>query len=100
MFDYMPFRFLRLVSMKEKLRALLITAKVLQFCADIFALFGVFLFGFIYFKHYSDNPFSALRDPTFIVTILIPFIPAAALAWAASRKRRQIRTILEQNEKK
>ncbi len=42
----------------------------------------------------------ALRDPFFIVTILIPFIPAAALAWSASRKRAQIRKIVEQNEKK
>ena len=85
--------------MKEKLRALLITAKVLQFCADIFAVFGVFLFAFIYFQHYQNNPMAALKDPTFIVTILIPFIPAAALAWSASRKRAQIRRIVEQNEK-
>lgn len=86
--------------MKEQLRALLITAKVLQFCADIFAVFGVFLFAVIYFKIYQSNPMAAIHDPTFIVTILIPFIPAAALAWAASRKRRQIRMIVEQNEKK
>ena len=86
--------------MKEQLRALLITAKVLQFCADIFAVFGVFLFAFIYFRHYQNNPMAALSDPTFIVTILIPFIPAAALAWSASRKRAQIRRIVQQNEKK
>jgi hypothetical protein len=85
--------------MKEQLRAMLITAKVLQFCADIFAVFGVFLFAFIYFGNYQNNPSAALHDPFFIITILIPFIPAAALAWAASRKRRQIRVIVEQNEK-
>lgn len=86
--------------MKEQLRAMLITAKVLQFCADIFAVFGVFLFAVIYFKMYQSNPAAALHDPAFIITILIPFIPAAALAWAAARKRRQIRAIVEQNEKK
>jgi uncharacterized membrane protein len=86
--------------MKEQLRAMLITAKVLQFCADIFAVFGVFLFAVIYFKSYQSNPAAALHDPAFVVTILIPFIPAAALAWAAARKRRQIRAIVEQNEKK
>jgi hypothetical protein len=84
----------------EQLRAMLITAKVLQFCADIFAVFGVFLFSVIYFKTYQNNPLAALHDPAFVVTILIPFIPAAALAWAAARKRRQIRMIVEQNEKK
>ncbi len=77
---------------------MLITAKVLQFCADIFAVFGIFLFAFIYFNQYQSNPTAAMHDPTFIVTILIPFIPAAALAWAASRKRRQIRAMIEQNE--
>ena len=78
---------------------MLITAKVLQFCADIFAVFGVFLFGLIYFKNYQDNPFAALQDPSFILTILLPFIPAAALAWAAARKRSKIRALVEQNEK-
>lgn len=86
--------------MKEKLRTLLITAKVLQFCADIFAVFGIFLFAYIYFQHYQNNAMAALSDPFFIVTILIPFVPAAVLAWSASRKRAQIRKIVEQNEKK
>ncbi len=85
--------------MKEQLRAMLITAKVLQFCADIFAVFGIFLFGFIYFNNFHDNPSAAIRDPFFIVTILIPFIPAAVLAWAAARKRAKIRALVEQNEK-
>lgn len=86
--------------MKEQLRAMLITAKVLQFCADIFAVFGVFLFAIIYFKMYQNNPAAALHDPAFVITILIPFVPAAALAWAAARKRSQIRALVEQNEKK
>lgn len=85
--------------MKEQLRTLLITAKVLQLCADIFAVFGVFLFAFIYFRLYQSNPLAALQDPGFVVTILVPFVPAAALAWAAARKRRQIRALVEQNEK-
>jgi hypothetical protein len=85
--------------MKEQLRTLLITAKLLQFFADIFAVFGVFLFAFIYFRLYQNNPLAAMQDPGFVVTILVPFVPAAALAWAAARKRRQIRAIVEQNEK-
>lgn len=86
--------------MKEQLRVLLITSKVLQFCADIFAVFGIFLFAYIYFFHWKDNPFAALRDPFFIVTILVPFIPAAVLAYLAARKRSQIRALLEEMQKK
>ncbi len=85
--------------MKEQLRIMLITAKVLQLCADIFAVFGIFLFAYIYFNNYSDNAMKALHDPFFVVTVLIPFVPAAVLAFAAARKRKQIRALLEQNQK-
>lgn len=85
--------------MKEKLRELLIASKVLQFCADIFAVFGIILFAYIYFTHFASNPMMAIRDPFFVVTVLFPFIPAAVLALMASRKRKQIRTLIEENEK-
>ena len=85
--------------MKEQLRVLLITSKVLQLCADIFAVFGIFLFAYIYFSHYRDNPMAAVKDPFFVVTILIPFIPAAFMAWLASRKRKQIRQLIEQSQR-
>lgn len=78
---------------------MLISAKVLQFCADIFAVFGIFLFAYIYFAHWKDNPFAALRDPMFIVTILFPFIPAAVLAYLAARKKSKVRAALEEREK-
>jgi len=85
--------------MRDQIRTLLIKAKVFQFCADIFAVFGIFLFAFIYFNHFQDNPMAAIRDPFFVVTILIPFIPAAVLAFLASGKRRKIRMLLEQSQK-
>lgn len=85
--------------MREQIRELLLTAKILQFCADIFAVFGVFLFAYIYFKNFHENPFAALSSPYFIVTVLIPFIPAAFLAYLAARKRSQIRQMIEQNDK-
>ncbi|PZQ46058.1 MAG: hypothetical protein DI551_05845 [Micavibrio aeruginosavorus] len=86
-------------KVKEDLRVLLITAKVYQMCADIFAVFGIALFAYIYFKHFSQNPFQALRDPFIIVTILFPFIPAAVMAYIASKKRRKIRLLLEEGKK-
>lgn len=82
--------------MDDELKIKIFTAKILQFCADIFAVFGVILFVYLYFHSYSSAPTDAFRDPFFVVTILIPFIPAAVLAWQAARKRRQIRALLEQ----
>lgn len=85
---------------RQQLRVLLMTAKVLQFCADIFAVFGIFLFAFVYFNQFHDNDAMAiLKDPFFIVTVLLPFLPAAFLAYLAARKRRQVRAMLEQTEK-
>lgn len=86
--------------MQENLRVMLIKAKVLQMCADIFAVFGIFLFIYIYLSEYQDNATKALRDPTFIFTILIPFMPAALLAYVASRERKKIRAIVEGQSKK
>ncbi len=81
--------------MKEEIRINLMTARILQFCADIFAVFGVILFAYIYFHSFSENPLGALRDPFFVVTILIPFLPAAVLALAASRKRKKVQAMVD-----
>ncbi len=85
--------------MKDQIRVLLITSKVLQMCADIFAVFGICLFAFIYFKHFASNPMMAIKDPFFVITILFPFIPAAVMAFLAAQKRKKIRTLLEQSQK-
>lgn len=85
--------------MRAKLRELLIFAKIMQFCADIFAVFGIFLFAYIYFVHWQQNPIAALKDPFFIATILIPFMPAAVMAYLAAKKRKEIRSLLEEMEK-
>lgn len=85
--------------MKQELKVMIVTAKVLQFCADVFAVLGIFLFAYLYFNNFKDAPLSALKDPFFIVTILIPFMPAAVMAWQAAKKRKQIRALLEQGGK-
>ena len=86
-------------ELRQELRKLLIAAKVYQIFADVLAVFGICLFAYIYFTHYKDNPFGAIRDPFFVVTILIPFMPAAVMANLSSNKRRKIRARLEQNAK-
>ena len=82
--------------MREQLRSMLIAVKIMQLCTDIFAVFGVFLFSYIYFKQYSDNPASAIKDPYIVIYVLIPFLPAAMLAYMTARQRKKIRTLVEQ----
>lgn len=85
--------------MTKEVKDMIITAKVLRFCADLFAILGVIMFGFLYYNNYHGNGLNALHDPFFVVTVLMPFIPAAILAWQASKKRKQIRALLEQQGK-
>ena len=85
--------------MTQEVKNLIITAKVLRFCADLFAILGVVMFGFLYYNNYEGNGLAALHDPFFVVTVLVPFIPAAILAWQVSKKRKQIRALLEQQQK-
>lgn len=85
--------------MQQDLRVMIVTARILQFCADIFAVFGIVLFAYMYFHIFKDSPLEAISSPYFVVTILLPFLPAAILAWQANRKRKQIRALLEQQGK-
>lgn len=85
--------------MRDQIRVLLITSKVLQMCADLFAVMGIVLFAFIYFKHFRADPMAAIQNPSFVVILLIPFLPAAVMAYLAAKKRRQIRLLLEQSQK-
>lgn len=85
--------------MKEQIRVLLITSKVLQMCADLFAVFGIALFAYIYFKHFRADPMTALQNPEFVAVLLIPFVPAAVMAWLASKKRKKIRQMVSQGGK-
>lgn len=85
--------------MKQDIRVLIMTARILQFCADIFAVFGLFLVAFIYYTQFKGHAMEALRDPSSIAMVLISFLPAAVMAWQASKKRKQARAIIERSPK-
>ncbi len=86
--------------MNNELRVLLITSKIMQICADLFAVFGICLFAYIYFKHFRADPMLAIQNPTFVVILLIPFMPAAVMAWLAAKKRKKIRQLLLEQAQK
>jgi hypothetical protein len=85
--------------MRDQIRVLLITSKVLQMCADLFAVFGIALFAYIYFQHFRSDPMAAIHNPAFVVILLVPFVPAAVMAYLAAQKRKKIRLLLEQSQK-
>ena len=85
--------------MRDQIRVLLITSKVLQICADLFAVFGVAMFAYIYFVHFRSDPMAAIQNPTFVVILLIPFVPAAVPSYLASQKRKKNKPLPGQNPK-
>jgi hypothetical protein len=85
--------------MKAELRLLILSAKIMQFFADIFAVAGIAFFAYLYFQNYQNNPMAALKDPFFIATVILPFVPAAVLAALAASKRKKIKALLEQGRK-
>lgn len=87
-------------AFKKQLTQILFSARMLQLMANVFAVFGAFLFGFIYLTVYQDKPDVALRDPLIVGTILLPFLPAVLLARQASKKRKQVRSLIEENIEK
>jgi hypothetical protein len=86
-------------NIKQDPKVLFVTARILQFCADVFAVFGLFMVAFIYFTHFKGQVFDALSDPTSIALVITSFLPAAVMAWQASKKRKQAKTLLERSRK-
>jgi len=84
---------------KAELRKLILSAKILQFFADICAVAGIVFFAYLYFSTYGNNFMAAIKDPFFVVTIVLPFIPAAVLSAIAASKRKKIKALLEQGRK-
>ena len=85
--------------MKEDARHFLMHAKILQFFADILAVLGIFIFAILYFKQWNGEAQLALRDPMFVVAMVIPFIPAACFAYAAQNKKKKLKALLEETKK-
>lgn len=70
-------------------RSLLIKSRLYRFFALVFALMGVVVFMFLYFRHVEGQLLEALRDPSIIAIVVIPFLPAVVLSLMAQRLERQ-----------
>lgn len=74
-------------------RSLLIKSRLYRFFALSFALMGVVIFLFLYFKHVEGQLFEALRDPTIIAIVLFPFLPAIVLSLMAQGLERKFKKL-------
>lgn len=70
-------------------RNLLMKSRLYRMFALFFAVMGVVIFISLFLSHTDGNFINALRDPTTIVVILVPFLPAVVLSLLAQRTEKQ-----------
>ena len=85
-------------KLKRDARELLIKARLYRFFAMTFALFGVVIFLFLYFKHIDGRLLEAMTNIKTVIIILVPFLPAAVLAALASRTENKFYDIVHNQE--
>ena len=74
---------------RQLARALLIKSRFYRFFALAFAVMGVIIFAYLYLTHIEGNLLEALRTPSLIIVILVPFLPAIVLSLLAQKYERQ-----------
>lgn len=84
---------------RKELRAVLIKARMYRLASILFALMGVVVFAVIFFQNMQGDLLNALRDPTFVVIVAFPFLPAAVLSWLAARMEKKLARLLESGSK-
>lgn len=70
-------------------RSLLIKSRIYRFFALAFALMGLVVFIMLFFRHIEGQLFAALRDPSIIAMITIPFLPAVVFSLMAQKTEQQ-----------
>lgn len=81
------------------LREMLIKAKFYRAASVIFALCGIGVFVFLMSRFVDGDIYVVLKDPTIIIILLIPFLPAAVLSWLAVRSEKKFAAMLESLDK-
>lgn len=70
---------------KEEARKLYIRSRFYRTAAYIFALAGIVIFSFIYFRVTEGDLSLLFRDPVLVGLLVFPFMPAFVLSWMAAR---------------
>src|SRR5690606_12348205 len=80
---------------RQKARELLLKARIYRFFAAAFAVAGLTVFLVLYFREVEGDFSQALQRPSLVAIILLPFLPAAFLAWLSARLEAKFFALLE-----
>lgn len=79
---------------KAEARLLIANARINRFFALVFALGGLAVFMMLYFRYINGGMLDALKRPSTVMIILIPFLPAAILARKSSKLEKQFHKLI------
>jgi hypothetical protein len=58
--------------------------------ALVFAVIGLLLFVFMYVRYIEGRFYDAMQEPSTILFLVVPFMPAAVLSFLASRLEKKL----------
>jgi uncharacterized membrane protein len=87
------------MSDRDKMRSMLVKARMYRLTAIIFALMGLIVFAVLYFQNMQGDLLNALRSPYFIVVVAFPFLPAAVLSWMAANAEKKLSALIETHKR-
>lgn len=73
-------------------------ARLYRLFALIFALTGVFIFVSLYLSNFEGSFFSTMTQPSVVLMLIIPFLPAIVLSWVAARMEKKVIASLSASE--
>lgn len=88
------------LSIEEKKHLLEIIKKSYWYrlYAIVFCVGGLVIFGYIYFNHIQKDLLSSLQNPLTALSVLIPFLPGAFLAYRAEKLQTKARSLLKKHK--
>lgn len=78
-----------------KAREYLLKTRLYRFIALCFLILGVALFIVLYLRFIEGDALTALRQPSLILILLLPFLPAAVLTSMSAKAHKQFFRIME-----
>ena len=79
-----------------KARELLLKTRLYRFIALCFLIMGVALFIVLYLRFIEGDILAALRQPSLIFILLLPFLPAAVLTSMSAKAHKQFFETMEE----
>lgn len=77
-----------------KARELLLRSRIYRFMALAFAVLGLVLFVFLFFRYVQDDIIHAVKNLSILLILILPFLPAVILSGMAVKAEKKLKKLL------